>query len=137
MGQLGLSGPLMLNGESPKGNRNTKGQPGITQAALFGLCPCCGHRGLWDGAANLADRCTACGQEFAEFEPKGRGLYLVVLPVTVLLILAALKLDEAVQLPVWVLVPLWGVVVPLTVIAALRFAKTVLLMARLQKENLL
>lgn len=127
----------MPNGESPKGNRNTKGQPGITQAALFGLCLCCGARGLWDGPANLADRCNACGQEFARFEPKGRGLYLVVLPVTVLLILAALKLDEAVQLPVWVLVALWGIVVPLAVIGALRFAKTLLLMARLQKENVL
>jgi len=127
----------MPNGESPKGHHNTKGQPGITQAALFGLCPCCGARGLWDGPATLADKCSACGQNFVRHEPKGRGLYLVVLPVTILLILAALKLDEAVQLPVWVLVPLWGVVVPLVVIGALRFAKTVVLMARLQKENLL
>lgn len=123
----------MRNGESQK----TKGQPGITQAALFSLCPCCGARGLWGGAASLENKCRACGQDFARHEPKGRGLYLVVLPVTVLLILAALKLDEAVQLPVWVLVPLWGVAVPLVVIGALRFAKAAVLMARLQKEDLL
>lgn len=122
----------MPNGESQK----TKGQPGITQAALFGLCPFCGAKGLWDGPANLAGKCNACGQDFARHEPKGRGLYLVVLPITILLVLAALKLDEAVQLPVWVLVPLWGVVVPLTVIGALRFAKAIVLMARLQKEDL-
>lgn len=127
----------MQNGERPKGYRNTKGQPGITQAALFGLCPCCGVRSLWDSPANLADRCTACGQDFARYEPKGRGLYLIILPIAILLVLAALKLDEVVQLPVWVLVPLWGVVVPLAVIGALRFAKTVVLMARLQKEKLL
>ncbi len=132
MGQLGLPDALMPNGESQK----TKGQPGITQAALFGLCPCCGAKGLWDGSANLAGKCNACGQDFARHEPKGRGLYLIVLPVTILLVLAALKLDEAVQLPVWVLVPLWGIVVPLAVIGALRFAKTVVLMARLQKEDL-
>lgn len=133
MGQLGLSDSLMDNGESQK----TKGQPGITQAALFGLCPRCGAKGLWDGPANLAGQCNTCDQDFARHGPKGRGLYLVVLPVTILLVLAALKLDEAVELPVWVLVPLWGFVVPLAVIGALRFAKTVVLMARLQKENLL
>lgn len=127
----------MPNGESPKGNRNTKGQPGITQAALFGLCPCCGQRGLWDGAANLAEGCSTCGQDFAVHEPKGRGLYLVVLPITIFLMFAALKLDEVLQLPAWVLVPLWGLVVPVAVIGALRFAKTVVLMVRLQKENLL
>lgn len=127
----------MPDGESPKGDRSTKGQPGITQAALFGLCPRCGAKGLWDGPANIADRCHACGLDLMRFEPKGRGLYLVVLPVTILLILAALKLDEAVQLPVWVLVPLWGLVVPLTVIGALRFAKTIVLRARLEKLGLL
>ena len=123
----------MRNGESQK----TKGQPGITQAALFGLCPRCGARGLWDAPASLADACRACRQDFARHEPKGRGLYLVVLPVTILLILAALKLDEAVQLPVWVLVPLWGFAVPLVVIGALRFAKAAVLIAQLQKEGLL
>ncbi|MFM6831247.1 MAG: DUF983 domain-containing protein [Novosphingobium sp.] len=126
----------MPDGESPKGDRNTKGQPGITQAALFGLCPRCGAKGLWDGPANVAARCDACGLDFARFEPKGRGLYLVVLPVTILLILAALKLDEAVQLPVWVLVPLWGIAVPLAVIGALRLAKTVVLRARLERQGL-
>lgn len=117
--------------------QNTKGQPGITQAALFGLCLRCGSKSLWDGPANLAARCNACGLDLARFEPRGRGLYLVVLPVTILLILAALKLDEALKLPVWVLVPLWALVVPLAVIGALRFAKAVVLRARLEKEGLL
>jgi uncharacterized protein (DUF983 family) len=133
MGQLGLPDALMQGDERQK----TKGQPGITQAALFGLCPCCGTNGLWDGPATLADKCRTCGQDFAQHEPQGRGLYLVVLPVTVLLILAALKLDEAVRLPVWVLVPLWGIVVPVAVIGALRFAKAIVLMARLQREGVL
>lgn len=122
--------------EGPSGNRDTKGQPGITQAALFGLCPRCGARGLWAGPATLTQDCNACGQDFARFEPRGRGLYLAVLPVTILLVLAALKLDEAVQLPVWVLVPMWGFIVPLAVIGALRFAKAAMLIARLEKEDL-
>lgn len=121
----------------PSGNRqNTKGQPGITQAALFGLCPRCGAKGLWEGPANFATRCVACELELARHEPKGRALYLVVLPVTILLILAALKLDGIVQLPVWVLVPLWGIAVPVAIIAALRFAKAAVLRARLEQQGL-
>ncbi|ABD25364.1 hypothetical protein Saro_0919 [Novosphingobium aromaticivorans DSM 12444] len=123
----------MPDGES----QNTKGQPGITQAALFGLCPRCGSKGLWAGPAALAERCPACGLEFERHEPRGRGMYLVVLPVTILLVLAALKLDDLVRLPTWALIALWGVVVPTVVIAALRYAKAVALMARLEKEGLL
>ena len=58
-------------------------------------------------------------------------------PAAVLLVLAALKLDEVVQLPVWALIALWGVVVPLVVTVALRFAKAAALIARLDKEGLL
>ncbi len=123
----------MRNGES----QNTKGQPGITQAALFGLCPRCGAKGLWQGPATLADRCNACSLPLAQHEARGRGLYLVVLPVTILLILAALVLDDIVRLPVWVLVPLWGIVVPLAIIGALRFAKALVLSARLEKQGIL
>lgn len=123
----------MPDGES----QNTKGQPGITQAALFGLCPRCGSKGLWAGPAALAERCPACGLEFERHEPRGRGMYLVVLPVTILLVLAAVKLDDLVRLPTWALIALWGVVVPTVVIAALRYAKAVALMARLEKEGLL
>lgn len=64
-------------------------------------------------------------------------MYLVILPVTVLLVLAALKLDDLVQLPIWVLIALWGVIVPLVVTVALRFAKAAALMARLEKEGLI
>ena len=64
-------------------------------------------------------------------------MYVVILPVTVLLVLAALKLDDLVQLPVLALIALWGVAVPLVVTVALRFAKTAALMARLEKEGLI
>ncbi|WP_298283892.1 DUF983 domain-containing protein [Novosphingobium sp.] len=122
----------------PEGDsRNSKGQSGITATALFGLCPCCGAKGAWATPGALAQRCGACGLELERHEPRGRGMYLVVLPVTVLLVLAALKLDEVVQLPVWALIALWGVVVPLVVTVALRFAKAAALIARLDKEGLL
>ena len=122
----------------PEGkSQNTKGQPGITQAALFGLCPRCGAKGLWAGLGALAERCASCGLEFERHEPRGRGMYLVVLPITILLVLAALKLDDIVQLPFWALIGLWGTLVPAVVTVALRYAKATVLIARLEKEGLL
>lgn len=125
----------MPSGDSPKGDRSTKGQPGITQAALFGLCPRCGAKGLWSGFAALAERCQACGLEFERHEPRGREMYFVVLPVTIPLVLAALKLDDFVQLPIWALIGLWGALVPTVVTVTLRYAKATVLMARLEKEG--
>lgn len=124
----------MRTGDSPGGDRETKGQPGITQAALFGSCPRCCTRSIWKGPAELAASCATCGLDMAVLEPRGRALYLVILPVTVLLVLAAVTLDDLVRLPVWALMLLWGALVPLAVIGALRFAKAAVLLARLDKE---
>lgn len=123
----------MPNGDS----QDTKGQSGLTATALFGLCPRCAAKGVWAGLGALAERCAVCGLEFERYEPRGRAMYLVVLPVTVLLVLSALKLDDMVQLPVWALTALWGVLVPLVVTVALRFAKAAALMARLEKEGMI
>ena len=109
---------------------NEKGQPGVTQAALFGMCPCCGTKGLWAAPGQFAERCKGCGLEFGRHELKGRGAYVVVFPLTLLLILAALKLDEAVRLPALALVTIWPLLVAGTIVTALRWAKAAVLVAR-------
>lgn len=113
-------------------NRNEKGQPGVTRAALFGSCPCCGARSLWAGPAMLAPCCRCCGAAFAAHEPRGRTLYLFVLPVTVLLMVAAVRLDDALHPPLWLQALLWPPVVVLAVVGTLRLAKAAVLMARLR-----
>lgn len=117
----------------PGNRQKRKGQPGVTRAALFGSCPVCGAEGLWAGPATLADRCRACGTAFAQHDLTGRAAYLVVLPVTVMLVLAALRLDDAVRLPVWALVLLWPPLVGAAVVGALRLAKAAVLVARLRE----
>ncbi len=121
----------MPHGES----QASKGQPGITQAALFGLCPACGARTLWQAPAAFAAHCRACGQDFESAEPKGRLLFLVVLPLTVLLVLAALKLDDWLRPAWWVHVALWSVLVPLTMIGALRWTKAAALVRALRRSE--
>ena len=44
-----------------------KGSRGSFSAALFGLCPQCGARGLFDGVAQFAPKCRACGLDFSTF----------------------------------------------------------------------
>ena len=51
----------------PSGNSDTKGQPALVEAALFGLCPRCGARTLFDGIARFAPRCQACALDYGRF----------------------------------------------------------------------
>ena len=118
-------------------NQDTKGQGGITRAALFAWCPRCTARTLWDAPAAFAPECRACGLAFADYEPKGRGLYLVLFPVTLLLMAGALRLDDALHPPLWLLFPALAVIVPLAMISALRFAKAALLVKRLRAAGVL
>lgn len=118
----------MTSGES----QNTKGQGGLIRAALFGLCPRCDARTLWDAPAAFAPVCRSCELAFAAFEPRGRGLYFVLLPLTFVLIGGSLKLDEALRPPLWLLMGLIVVVVPGAIVGTLRLLKAALLLARLR-----
>ena len=44
-----------------------KGQPGLVEAALLGLCPECGAKTLFSGPAKFAERCEKCGLDYAAF----------------------------------------------------------------------
>jgi len=117
--------------------QDTKGQGGIIRAALFACCPRCTARSLWDAPAAFAPKCRACGLAFAEYEPKGRVLYLVLFPVTALLMAGVLAFDDMLRPPLWLLFPALVVLVPLTVIAALRTAKVAVLIMRLRAAGVL
>lgn len=117
--------------------QNAKGQGGIIRAALFACCPRCAARTLWDEPAAFASACCACGLVFADYEPKGRALYLVLFPVTLALMAGALALDEALRPPLWLLLAALVVLVPLAMIAALRFAKAAVLIMRLRAAGAL
>jgi hypothetical protein len=117
--------------------QNAKGQGGVTRAALFACCPRCAARTLWDAPAAFAPACRGCRLCFADYEPKGRGLYIVLFPLTVALMAGALALDDALHPPLWLLFPALAVIVPLAMIAALRFAKVAVLVMRLRAAGVL
>ena len=105
----------------------SKGQPGLGQAALFGLCPRCGARTLFAGWVRFADRCRACGLDIARFNVGDGPAAFLILIIGAVVTGLAIWLQLAADPPWWLHVILW---LPLTiagVIGGLRMAKAALL----------
>lgn len=112
----------------------TKGQPETASAALFGLCPRCGARTLFDGLARFAPRCPACGLEFAQFNVGDGPAAFLTLIVGAVIAVLAIWLQLSFEPPFWVHALLW---IPLTtalVIGGLRLAKAWLLGAEYRRR---
>jgi uncharacterized protein (DUF983 family) len=108
----------------PSGPSEHKGQPGLVSAALSGLCPRCGARTLFAAPAGLADECTSCGLDLLSLERGGRFVGVVTMLLALVLILAALGVDEWLRPPLWASLLVWGPVTVGSVILGLRFWKT-------------
>ena len=111
-----------------------EGQPGIVSAALFGLCPRCGSRCLFDGLTQFAPRCRACGLDYSGFNVGDGPAAFLTLIIGALVVILAITVELAWHPPFWVHVLLW---VPLTagaVIWGLRAGKSALLAAEFQRK---
>jgi uncharacterized protein (DUF983 family) len=123
----------------PSGNPDqSKGQPGPgvswAEAALFGLCPKCGARTLFDGWVKFAPACRACGLDFSKFNVGDGPAAFLTMIVGAVIVFLALWLQLAVEPPWWVHVLLW---VPLTtagVVGGLRLAKGALLFSEYRQK---
>lgn len=112
----------------------TKGQPGIAAAALFGLCPRCGGRTLFDGVAAFAPKCRACGLDFAKFNVGDGPAAFLTLIIGAVIVALAVWVEVSFTPPFWVHLVLW---IPLTagaVVWGLRAAKGALLAAEYQRD---
>jgi len=116
---------LIDPGESPT---EKQGQPGLgvslPRAALAGLCPRCGAKTLFDGPAQVAGECGNCDLNFLSLERGGRFVGVVTMLLALVLILAALGLDEWLRPPLWLSLAIWAPVTVGAVMFALRFYKT-------------
>ena len=104
-----------------------KGQPGIGQAALFGLCPRCGEKTMFDGVLAFSGKCSSCGLDYSRFNVGDGPAALVTLVVGTITVGLAIWLQLSVEPPWWVHALLW---IPLTfalVIGLLRITKAGLL----------
>ncbi|MEO1648812.1 MAG: DUF983 domain-containing protein [Pseudomonadota bacterium] len=121
LGRLGRARPLMQGNPVPD---PSKGQSGLLQAALFGLCPNCGAPTLFEAPARVAGQCPACGQELAALERGGRLAGLLTIAVAALLITAAITVEELLRPPLWLQVIVWAPLTVAAVLGGLRLFKT-------------
>ena len=115
-------------------NQNIEGQPGLVPAALFGLCPRCGARCLFDGVAQFAPRCRSCGLDFGKFNVGDGPAAFLTLIIGALITGLALWLELAWHPPFWLHIVLWVPITAAAVVWGLRAGKAALLAAEYQRK---
>ena len=115
-------------------SEHTKGQPGIVEAALFGCCPRCGSRTLFDGVVKFADRCEVCALDYDAFNVGDGPAAFLTLIVGALITGLAIWLDIAVRPPFWVHALIWVPVTAAAVVGGLRVMKALLLIAEYRNK---
>jgi uncharacterized protein (DUF983 family) len=111
-----------------------KGQPPVWRAALFGLCPECGAKTLFDGPVQFQATCRDCGLDYSRYNVGDGPAAFLTLIIGALLVAIALTLDAAVQPPLWVHVILWVPLTAAAVVYGLRVAKGALLASEHQRQ---
>jgi uncharacterized protein (DUF983 family) len=104
-----------------------EGQPSISRAAFFGLCPECGAKTLYAGPARFAEKCGNCALDYSSFNVGDGPAALLTLVIGALIIALAIMVDVAFRPPFFLHVLIW---VPLTAamtVYSLRIAKGALL----------
>jgi uncharacterized protein (DUF983 family) len=112
-----------------KPEQSIEGQPSIARVALFGLCPQCGHKTLFAGLGQFADRCANCGLDFSSYNVGDGPAALLTMGIGALIIVLALIVDTAFRPPFWVHVIIWVPFTAALTVVTLRMAKAALLAA--------
>jgi uncharacterized protein (DUF983 family) len=119
-------------------NQNTEGQPGLAKAALFGLCPACNARSLFQSNNILnvafANRCRKCGLDYSNFNVGDGPAALLMIPVTAVVITLAIWLHMIIALPFWMQVIIWIPITSLITLASIRVVKAALLILEYRRN---
>ncbi|WEK44982.1 MAG: DUF983 domain-containing protein [Candidatus Sphingomonas colombiensis] len=87
------------------------------------MCPRCGAKTLFAGWIKFADRCRACGLDYAAFNVGDGPAAFLTLILGALVTIGAVTLELTVGPPLWVQLLLWTPVTLAGVILSLRLAK--------------
>lgn len=108
-----------------------KGQPGAgvswAEAALFGLCPRCGGKGLFARGTRFAERCGTCDLDYDSFNVGDGPAAFLTLLIGAAITGLAIWLELGLHPPFWVHIVLWVPITALAVVFGLRIAKAALL----------
>jgi uncharacterized protein (DUF983 family) len=101
--------------------------PTPVATAVRGLCPRCGARSLYRGLASFQARCRACGLDYASFNVGDGPAAFLIFIVGAIVTGLAIALELSQSPPAWVHFLLWLPLTVVLVIGALRLAKGLLL----------
>ncbi len=103
--------------------------PSIAQVALKGLCPRCGKPTLFASYIRFADRCPACGLDFAGFNVGDGPAAFLTLILGTIVVAMAIALELTLHPPLWLHMLIWIPVTTAGVVLSLRLAKGALMSA--------
>ena len=106
----------------------------LLQGAALGSCPRCGARTLFASPIGFAASCRNCGLDFTCFDVGDAAAPFLIFLVGTIVVVGAIWLELSRSPPWWVHVVIW---VPLTLVltlAALRFAKALLVALEYRNE---
>lgn len=119
-----------MPGQAPE----TKGQPGIPQAALFALCPRCGGKGLFAGLTGFAPSCKQCGLDYSSFNVGDGPAAFLTMVIGGLVLGLGLWIQFTFEPPLWLLLVLLAPLIIGATIWGLRISKAALLAAEFQRK---
>lgn len=102
-------------------------KPRPHDAALKGLCPCCGTPGLFQSALRFSPQCRGCGLDFGTFNVGDGAAAFLILVIGAIISVLAIWLELRVAPPFWVHLLLWTPLTLALTVATLRYAKGLLL----------
>jgi len=100
--------------------------PSLAAATFKGLCPRCGAKTLFAGAARFAPACARCGLDFASFDVGDGPAAFLILIVGAIVAVAAILVDLAYSPRWWVHIVWLPLMVALT-LGGLRIGKAALM----------
>jgi uncharacterized protein (DUF983 family) len=101
--------------------------PDTVTAAVSGLCPRCGARGLFAGAVRFSDRCGVCDLDYGQFNVGDGPAAFLIMIVGAIITALAVTVELKFEPPFWLHILLWLPLTTALVIGLLRIAKGALL----------
>jgi uncharacterized protein (DUF983 family) len=100
--------------------------PSLVTASVKGLCPRCGAKTLYAGAARFAPECPSCGLAFADFDVGDGPAVFLILIIGTIIAVSAILVDLAYQ-PRWWVHLMWLPIGIAMTLYGLRLGKAALL----------
>lgn len=106
---------------------NTGSLASLLSGALGSRCPRCQQGTLFNGFISVKSECTVCGLGLAGHDSGDGPAFFIMLPLCILVAVAALLTDLRFAPPMWVHMTLWPAVIIAAVMLTLRPVKALMI----------